>query len=373
MARVAVVLMVKNEAARIAATIESCNHPNISGIIVYDTGSTDNTLEVIKSTARVPVSIKYGTFVNFEVSRNQCLAFANNVAKELGYTHFFLLDANDELVFKNFTTDNLDNACAWYVPCVWKTSLVDSPLEFKNLKFIRAGTEATWKGVVHEYLDTNGVLPEHLPGVVVYQDRIVDNDGKSAARWVQDKVLLETEVGANPSNTRAVYYLAQTCECLGDLEAAYRYFKMRTMQTHGFYEEQYHATFRCGFISNLLKFDKLDSIQWYTRAYLLWKRAEPLVAIARLYADCKQFKLSHLYAKLACATDFPADALLFVDRECYEYERWHQLGIVSWYASEPADGVTGCQMAIAARQRDIDVQNLGHYNRVQTTSNDALI
>lgn len=376
MFRVAVVIMVKNEAARIAVTIASCNsHSFINGIIIYDTGSTDETLAIVEKTATVPVSIGMGKFVNFEVTRNECLAFANNIATVMNYTHLFLLDANDELVFEeSFDATAINQSeIAWHVSCIWKTSTTGDKLEYKNLKFIKAGIDAKWRGVVHEYLDTNGVCPSYLSGVHVYQDRVADNDGKTANRWIKDRILLQNEVDSNPLNTRAVYYLAQTCECLGDLNAAYKHFSVRSLQSNGFFEEVYHSLYRCGIISEQLNLDFMESIQWYTRAYTKWKRAEPLIAISKIFARVKQFDLAHLYAKLATTLNLPESALLFVDRECYDYERWHQLGIVSWYASNITDGVLGCSKAIDARRKTIDLQNLEYYTKFINTSNDALI
>lgn len=52
--KVAACLMLKNECKRIQTTLDSIDSV-VDGIIVYDTGSTDNTVEIVKSFTSAPV------------------------------------------------------------------------------------------------------------------------------------------------------------------------------------------------------------------------------------------------------------------------------------------------------------------------------
>lgn len=359
----AVVLMVKNEARRIEYTIKSCNDKYINGIIVYDTGSTDDTIAIIEREATVPVHVKRGEFVDFAVSRNACLKFANECAREHGYDFFFLLDANDELVFdENFVLPTEEKHGAWMVECYWNIHDDTDYMSFKNTKFIRSNVyDMRWVGVVHEYLDTRAYSRGELRGVRVFQDRVKDNDGKSRERWERDRILLEAEHVRDPENGRTLFYLAQTYSCIGQPQLAYDTYKKRAA-IDGFMEEKYVATCRCGENAEILKLGDYTAIEWYLKAAALDPdRAEPFVAISRIYTRLKQYRLAHAFAKMACDMPFPFSALLFVDRDCYTYGRWHQLGLVSYYAKEYDDGRRGCIEAIRVRNKDIDKFNLKFY------------
>ena len=67
-------IMVKNEAPVILKTLESVAS-RVEKIFVYDTGSTDNTIDICKNYAP-HIEVKEGPWVNFSVSRNEALEWA---------------------------------------------------------------------------------------------------------------------------------------------------------------------------------------------------------------------------------------------------------------------------------------------------------
>lgn len=378
MINIAVVLMVKNESARIEFTIKSCNHPSISGLVIYDTGSTDNTIEVIKSTAKSLKNIKHvdiiqGEFQDFATSRNINLDFAQECAVKHGYNLFFLLDSNDELIFENnFDPAKLvkSDAAVWLVNCEWKIRNDESPMIFRNTKLVKANVpELRWIGVVHEYLTPGSHKRELCDSVKVVQDRIKDNDGKTRERWLRDRILLEKEVENNPGDLRSLFYLAQTYACIGENKLAYEHYEKRSLINDGFYEEQYCSLYRCGELARILSLPDEIAISWFTKAFIHSERAEPLVSIAEIYEKSRNYKLAYIFVNMACKLKYPENMLLFVDKNCYEYKRWHLLGRIAWYASKNTldesqimkDGYTGCKMAIASKDLDVDKNNMTFY------------
>lgn len=373
---IAIVLMVKDESKCIARTIQSCNKSFINGIIVYDTGSTDDTIEIIRRESEVPVDVSYGTFEDFATSRNKCLEFANTK----NYDFLLFLDANDELVTSS-SFELPDSALtdlsinAWMIDIRWKINS-DKEIRYKNIKLIRSHVpDFCWKGVVHEHLDT----AEHKVGYIgngieIYQDRTTCDNDRSRDRWAIDRVLLEKEFTRDPSDHRTVFYLAQTYDCLGERKLAYDHYEIRSNMIGGFEEERFYSLLQCGKLANdILKNNHL-AIHWYTRActHTNCDRAEPLIALSYIFNGLKNVKLAHAFAKLACELKYPKDDLLFVDTDCYDYLRWHQLGIVSWYAGKMSDGYLGCMEAIKSKNKDIDRNNLTFYESL-TTSNKQLI
>jgi len=92
--QLAVVLMVKNEEKRIEITLTSVKDV-VDGIVVFDTGSEDKTVDIMKRFAKthnLHFHLLQGQFEDFATSRNRLLEFAD---KHL-YDYLLLLDSNDE-------------------------------------------------------------------------------------------------------------------------------------------------------------------------------------------------------------------------------------------------------------------------------------
>ena len=111
--KLAAILMVKNESPRIRVTLDSVASV-VDGLIVFDTGSEDSTIDIVKEFSReskIPLHLKIGKFQNFAVSRNELLAFADAVPD---YDYYLLMDSNDELVLST-TKDVLKNKIFEYI------------------------------------------------------------------------------------------------------------------------------------------------------------------------------------------------------------------------------------------------------------------
>ncbi len=262
MVHIAVLMMVKNEKKRLHITLESIK--NIANsFVLFDTGSTDNTIEIARDFCKrnnIPFRLKEGTFENFSVSRNVSLDFAYSF-DDIDY--ILLLDTNDELrgykKLKQCAEEYMDKPNTAFLCCQeWWSGQHD---KYFNVRFIKSRKDWKYHGVVHEYIKTS---PEYekenivkLPdSIVIYQDRTKDDD-KSGKRFSRDKELLFNEYKKDPTEPRTVFYLAQTCACLNEIDDAYYYYKIRsTLQ--GFQEEKFHAFVRVGELSQKLGHDWHD-------------------------------------------------------------------------------------------------------------------
>lgn len=362
--------MVKNESLRISETVNSLQF--LDGIVLYDTGSTDDTIEIVKSLSGIPVHVYTGEFTNFAESRNKALEHLNECSKLYGYDYSFLLDANDELVCSNI--DNVKQELvsnpdikAWMVEQRLKYS-PESILSFYNAKLIKCPTDLEYKCPVHEYLDGCGETST-IKSAHIFQDKTKD-DNKSQQRWVRDKDVLEQELAVNPLNTRCLFYLAQTYLCLGDNERALEKYSERTKSIGGFEEERWQSYQQCGILSlKLYPNEYHNAITWFTKAYEHTQRAESLIEIAKIWRDRRNFDLAYIYASLACELPYPS-SLLFVEKHIYDYERWHLLGIVAYYASYGKtnsvdimkSGKNACLTAIKAGNNiELDTTNCSFY------------
>jgi tetratricopeptide (TPR) repeat protein len=348
--KLAAVIMIKNEAKRIGVTIASVID-KVDGIVLYDTGSEDDSVEIVERVAngRVPVHVRRGEFVDFASSRNESLNFAD----EFNYDHLVLLDANDEMVGTRPSISKDDETTAWYVEQKIKHT---ETVSFWNIRLIKAKSGLRYEGAVHEYLTgydrSTRMLDFHL-----FQDKTLDDDEKSARRWIRDLELLKME----NQNQRTLFYIAQTLQCLDRPTEAYEYYSRLASIDTASAEIKFVACQQCGQIG--------ASAEWFLKAFHHQARAEPLICLAEIERHLGQFDLATAYARLACELPYPSDAVLTVSPKCYSYTRWHVLSVVSIrssYADRIEVGRAACINALKVGCNvPVDSANLAIYESSQ--------
>lgn len=386
---IGVLIMAKNEKKRLHVTLESVKKI-ANSLIFYDTGSTDNTIEIAREFCEknnIPFRLKQDKFVNFCVSRNESLDFADSF-EDIDY--IFLMDVNDELrgsdnLRKYAENHKYSKSTAFLVAQEWWSGQYD---KYFNVRLVKARNKWRYVGVVHEYIKTYDEENDKYPivkltdfngtdGCTIYQDRTQDDD-KTGKRFSRDKELLLEEYRKDPTEPRTVFYLAQTFSCLHDNENSFKYYKIRST-LKGFAEEVFHAFLKCGDYSEKLKHDWYDTLSWYMKAFEHSPRVEPLIKIADYYKNKQNWLLSYTFIKLACELKYP-NCILFVDKLAYDYKRWHIMGIVAYYIQKYDDGKKACLLAIENGDKnnintDIDKRNSKFYTdketelRVQPTQN----
>jgi hypothetical protein len=360
---IASVLMIKNEENTIEKTLKSILG-KVDCIIIYDTGSTDNTINIVKSfsdTHKINLYLRQGEFKDFATSRNNCLDFADT----FNVDYLILLDANDELKCDNLRKickENLQKDINAFLIC--QKWFSDKLTKYFNIRLIKSRKNWRYIGVVHEYIkdisEKNNNILKLDESIFIYQNRNEDGN-KSFQRFSRDRELLLEDIKNDPKNSRSMFYLAQTCDCLGLKEESLKYSKLR-LELGGFNEEIFHSLMRCAKYSEILGMDWNISLEYYLKAYNDFNRAEPLVRIAEYYKDKKMWKLSFMFAKNSCDLDFPYNHVLFVDEGVYKYLRWHILSIVAYYAQEYDIGKGACLKALEnSYQIQLDKNNLKFY------------
>jgi glycosyltransferase involved in cell wall biosynthesis len=373
---IALLMMVKNEHKRLHVTLESIVG-HVDSIVLYDTGSEDNTIQIAKTFCEkhnIIFRLKEGKFKNFAESRNVSLDFADTFP-DIDY--LLLLDTNDELrggsTLREYCKNYKDKPNTGFLVCQeWWSGQYD---KYYNIRLVKAHQGWRYRGRVHEWMKNTRFENDEeaqkagdcviriTPDVILYQDRTQDDD-KSGKRFSRDKILLLEDHKENPTEPRTVFYLAQTCGCLADTEDAFYYYKLRTT-LEGFWEERFHAFYRCGELSESFNHPWEESMKWYIKAFEHTARAEPLIKIAEYYKD-KNWLLSFTFADLACKLSYPDHCILFVDKHAYDYKRWHILGIAGWYAGFHKEGKIGCMKAIESGiNSELEKNNLKHYEEYE--------
>jgi glycosyltransferase involved in cell wall biosynthesis len=247
--------MCKNETKRFHVTLNSIIGYAHS-LVVYDTGSTDDTIEIAEKFSRlnnIPLHLKRGEFIDFSTSRNVSLDFIDTF---LEIDYILLLDVNDELrngdKLIEYCTEHLNSPSTGFLICQqWQTGSLD---KYYNMRLVKARSGWRYFGKVHEWMkntsfeEGKGPIVLRAPdNIILYQDRTKD-DNKSSKRFLRDKILLTEEHRQNQYESRTLFYLAQTCSCLNQHEESIYYYKLR-LNVEGFQEERFHSFLRIGDIS----------------------------------------------------------------------------------------------------------------------------
>lgn len=384
--QIAAAIMVKNEEKRIETTLNSIKK-DVDGIVLFDTGSTDNTIDIVKKYVEInnlKLHLLEGVFEDFSTSRNEMLEFAETFS----YDYMLLLDCNDELKFNNVSDssvktiqkkksryqqnqnqnqnhqslkkllDHKKDIDGFMVHQKWHIG-PNYDLDYFNIKIIKTKLGFRYKGSVHEYIVTpEGLTIDKLEGIVIYQDRVADNDGKTFNRWENDLVLLKKDLEINPNDSRSQFYLAQTYDGLCKKDEAFEAYKLRYENIEGFYEERFLAALNCGRLIN----DDEEKIKWYLRSFEIIERSEPLVEIAKIYRIKNQFLLAYTFARTACDLEFPTNCTLNVDKKSYDHDRWHELSISCYYIKKYKMGKEACQKAIdSGYDNNLNLHNMNFY------------
>ena len=376
--RLALVMMIKNEEKRIEVSYDTvksiCNT-----FVILDTGSTDRTVDITRAYCKknnITLHLAQIPFVNFEKSRNDLLDYADEVLK---HNYFMLLlDCNDELrshsELSRLVESHSGTVTGFHLKQQWWTG--HSLDNYFNIRMVISHFGWRYKGVVHEYIcrrpgrDAMGHDISKHESIILFQDRTVDDD-KTLRRFKRDKDLLHTEHLRNPEDSRTLFYLAQTCNCLNQPQEAYEYNLLRS-KYRGFTEEVFHAYLRMGQTAERLNHPWEECLGWYLKAYSHSKRAEPLVAIADHYLEWNAFgarepdyHLAYMYASEACKLLFPHEQILFIDKNCYIYRRWHVLARCAYYVNRFQEGKEACIKALMAKDDPLDMNNLIFYLKAE--------
>lgn len=311
--------IVKNEASRIERMLKSVA-PHIDCAVIYDTGSTDNTPDVMAKFfegRNIPYSIVRGQFVNFEQARNAALFEART--SHHAWDYLLLCDADMELVVedKDFKKQ-LAGGLAYNV--VQKAG----SLSYHNARFISRKATGKYVGVTHEYLDVACAGEVHG---IYFTDHA---DGANRVdKFKRDIALLSPELEKDPKNARYWFYLAQSYRDAGQPAKAAEAYRKR-IELGGWDEEVWNA--RCNLAHSLRDMgDENGFVAELLAAYEFRpSRAESLYDLAKFYREKGMNRASTLVSEEGLRIKRPGD-LLFVNDYVYSTGMREEFAITAFY------------------------------------------
>lgn len=328
-------MIVRNEGARIERCLRSAL-PYVKSAVVLDTGSTDDTKEIITRLCReydvVPI-VREGVFTNFSQARNDAWKLArtcNGLHVDNGRDvvpwcqYALLMDADMELVVDDPEAfDCLFDGTALSLDMMQTGgSITYGNRRIVNLQVPR---DDIYVGATHEYIDipANGMITGA---------RFIDHaDGSNRAdKYPRDVRLLEDDLKRDPNNARSWFYLANTYRDWGKHALAGVAYKKR-IELGGWDEEVHNAMMNlancrraCG--------DEAGFVSGMVDAYRFRpSRAEPLYDLARHYRDKGAPAAAMLYAKPGMEIPRPSD-LLFVNDFVYSHGLRYEFSVSGYYS-----------------------------------------
>jgi len=322
-------MIVKDESKVIERCLRSVK-PWIDHWLIVDTGSTDNTPELIEKVMEgVSGEVVHRPWRNFGHNRNEALQLAKYKADYL-----LFIDADEQL--------GVDEDAAW--PRDMNLAAYSFEARFSGISYDRVSLVSTklnwqWKGVLHEYLDAGEPAAQpRLPGfwIHVTPDGARSNDPK---KFEKDAALLEAALKDEPDNARYVFYLAQSYRDAGRLDRALNAYKRRVAMG-GWNEEVWYSLYQVARLSELSGHPEDAVILAYLKAYEARPhRAESLVSLATFCRSKQAWNQAYLFASYAVKCPIPGDRL-FVDLATYQWRAKDELALAAFYTGRFAEAAT---------------------------------
>ena len=297
-------IMVKNGGPQFEQMLTS-NLNLIDSWTILDTGSTDNTIEIINN---LLVGKKNGNlyqepFINFKDSRNKLLELAGTKCKfNLMLDDTYIIKGNLRNFLNEIRSDQYSNSFTMFIHSD-DTKYGSNRITKSNsgLKYIHKIHE-----VITEQNNINIVIPENR--AYIFDERYDYMNTRTMDRKQLDLKLLFEEIDEDPNNPRAYYYLGQTYSQLKDYEKAFFYFiKRYEFINSGFIQERFDAAFEAARIANFNLNKPWDECeQLYNNAFKIDEsRPESLYFIGIHYYLENNLNKAYIYFKKAFEIGFP--------------------------------------------------------------------
>lgn len=333
-------MIVKNE-SHIIGELLNCIYPFIDTYVISDTGSTDNTKEIIKSffdSKNIPGYIYDDKWEDF--GTNRTIAFRHCIGK---MTYAWVMDADDLIEIpknSNIKTKFDLQQLLRRDYADYYTFDVISGVTYQRPHIFKVPHKWRYVGVLHEYSDSDipNKTSSKINGINIISRRLgARNKVSIKEKYLKDVNTLLKGLEKEPNNTRYMFYLAQSYRDAGDFEKSNEWYLKRS-KAGGWEEEAWYALYQVG--ANYNKMGKIEEAKkTLLKAFEMRpKRSEPLHLLSLIYNNQKEYKLATEYANKGRLIPKPNDDILFIEDDVYKY-RFNYILAMSGIAPESAQKV----------------------------------
>ena len=352
----------KNESHVITRMLSSSNGI-LDLIVAIDTGSTDNTIELIKKYGEdnnIPTYVFERPFDTFDKSRNFGMQKVKDVVDELKLdandTFSMWFDCDEELVIEpGFSKEQFNKDLLMINAKIGQ-------MKYTRNTFCRVSkliTSLKWTGVVHEFINsmdstiTSG-LAENI-SINVFMDG-ASWKGDISQKYLDHAHKLEAFIATDRTDPRQIFYCAQSYHDSASmkdnkeeneerLRRSLRYYRERVNRTDGYVEEIYYSQYRIGTIMRMLEDPWNLTHQELLKAYSMDPlRGESIKVIIDYYLQIGDWNMAYLYSKFAKSNfhgknPYPT-RLLFVDEAIYVWKFLESHAATSYYCGKIDEAIS---------------------------------
>lgn len=332
MPKICLNMIVKNESSIIRRLLSSVL-PLIDTYCICDTGSTDNTIDIIKSffdNVNIAGKIIEEPFRDFGYNRSFSLSQCHGMQNA---DYVLLLDADMVLdIDPNMSIAEFKetmNKDAYYL------LQGNDKFHYKNIRIVKNNGKYSYWGVTHEYV----VLPDNvsvfnIPKSMIFIDDIGDGGAKTD-KFLRDIKLLTQGLQDNPDNDRYTFYLANSYKDSGQFQLAIETY-IKRVDLKGWKQEVWYSYYSIGLCYKELDDMKSAVHYWLEGFNYLPERIENLYEIIHYYRLNNRYALVDIFYNLAkkkCDTINEAEQLFF-KKDVYDYKLDYEFSVAGYYSNQ---------------------------------------
>jgi mannosyltransferase OCH1-like enzyme len=294
-------MIVKNESHIIETTLKMlCSKIDIDYWVISDTGSTDNTQQIIKNfflEKNIPGELYENNWVNFAHNRTLALEYAYNKSDLL-----FIFDADDSIEGNIILpTENLADG--------YKLEFSSGSMKYSRILLINNRKKWVFKSVIHEYiecLEPNVNIKDLLGNYHLISGRSGSRN-KDPQKYLKDALLLsdaytESKNTNDGLHSRYSFYCANSYKDAGKYDEAIEWYK-NTLTLDNWSQEKYiccYRLFQCYSAIN-----KIETGMYYLNESFKYdnERVECLFHLVKHYLNSDNILLAFLLY-LNCAEKY---------------------------------------------------------------------
>jgi glycosyltransferase involved in cell wall biosynthesis len=322
--KIGLCMIVKDESHIIHESLEA-TLPFIDTFSILDTGSTDNTVQIIRdfyAKHNIQGKVTEGDWKGFGKSRSESMLLCDDLMD-----YIIVMDADDLMGGPPNSKEFLRRMLYMTNPNACNIQIRRGALEYERTQIFKARDNWRYVGVLHEYPtnDKKNNVMVQLPREIYMVGRTMGARSKiDGNKYKRDAEVLLKELELEPKNDRYMFYLAQSYRDAGMYDEAIEWYKKR-FEFGGWVEEQFICALN---LTRLMR-----SKEWAWKAHELCpNRSESLVsymAHCRMNAMWSRELLS--MALYASSIPKPQGVLLFLETDNYEWRVWDELSTISFF------------------------------------------
>jgi glycosyltransferase involved in cell wall biosynthesis len=336
--KIGLCMIVKNEAKIICRCLDSVK-PLIDFVCIIDTGSTDETIQTIKSWMEknsIDGIVEFEPWKDFSHNRSFAL---NKLRSFKNVEYALMIDADEILEYEDdFNPEKAkQNMCK---------DLYNITCRYGNISYVRTSITKNkklffYKGVVHEFLECSEPIDSRDTLDGVFNVPLQDSARNQTNKYENDIKAIEQALKSETDPfmiSRYKFYLAQSYRDLGDMPRALTNYLERTEL--GFWSDEIYISYlQAARIKENLQYPDDDVIQTYMRAHeIAPHRIEAIHGAARYCRTHSKNHQAYILSKWGQSMPVRKDGL-FVEPWIWDYGIYDEVSISSYWSGHYEDGI----------------------------------